>query len=288
MGLLLILLCLFVAYKSFLYYYQHWVYKKDYSQYKGEYAAVCGASEGIGRALSLELAKKGINLILIARNKEKIQGVAQECEKFNVKTKIIPLDLTKKESFDVLKGEISDVSILINNAGGMVGGKLFEEFMNYDRDDFDYTYNLNFFFVVEVCKIVLPSMKQKKRGIILNCSSLSTRFPYYLSPYTSSKCALNGLGHALNREYGSEGITIQSLLIGMVETSGTKDIEKSFDIVSPEQISQDIINGCGCGGYEFIPNAKQHFFTIILSFIPDYLLHMFIKNHYARMKNKNK
>lgn len=287
MGVLLILLFCFVLYRIFSFYYQHWIYKKDYSQYKGEWSAVCGSSDGIGKAVSIELAKRGLNVILIARSIDKLQNVATECEKYNVKTKIIPLDLTKKESFEILKNEIAQVTILINNAGGFSPEKSFQEFLTYNREDFDYTFNLNFYFVVEVCKIVLPYMQTKKRGIILNCSSLSSKFPYYITPYTSSKCALNGFTHALHREYGSEGIIIQSLLIGMVDTPGAKKLEKSFDIISPEQLSEDILNGCGFGENEFVPNAKQHFLTMILNFIPDFILHMFIKNHYSKMKKLN-
>lgn len=278
------LLVFYILYKAFMFYYQHWVYKKDYTPYKGEWAAITGASYGIGKYLAIGLAKRGINVALIARSKDKLEEVSKECLKYNVQTKVFALDLTKKESFEILKNAISDVTILFNNAGGLPFEQSFYEFTHYTPEDFHYQFDLNFFAAVETCKIALPNMVKKNRGIILNISSVASKTPYWLSPYSSAKNAVNGFSHALFREYGSQGVNVQTVIVGMVDTPLTTQFDKSIDCILPEQLAEETIDGAGFGDHEIIPAKKHHFFTSILLTIPDFIRYRIIKHVYNQLK----
>jgi short-subunit dehydrogenase len=142
----------FVLYHVFWFIYQHWFYKKDYSKFKNEWAIVTGASYGIGKSCALSLAKRGINVILLARTKEKLEKVASEVEKYGVKTKIFAVDLSDRHVFKKLESELNEATILINNVGGLETKKQFHEFLYYSDDDFQYQFNLNFFSTVETCR----------------------------------------------------------------------------------------------------------------------------------------
>jgi short-subunit dehydrogenase len=224
----------FVSYHLFWFVYQHWFYKKDYSKFKKEWAIVTGASYGIGKSVAIALAKRGINVMLLARSKDKLEKVASEVESYGVKSKIFAVDLSDKNTFKKIATELQEATILINNVGGLETKKQFNDFLFYTDEDFQYQFNLNFFSTVETCRICLPSMVQKKRGVILNVSSVASKIPYWLSPYSSAKNALNGFSHALHREYKPHGIDVHTLLIGMVDTPLNEKLEKS----SPEIVGK--------------------------------------------------
>lgn len=280
------ILVFYILYKVLIFYYKHWVYKKDYLPYKGEWAAVTGASYGIGKYLAIGLAKRGVNVALIARSQDKLEEVSKECQKFNVQTKVFALDLTKKESFEILKNAIADVTILFNNAGGLPFEQSFHEFLHYEVKDFHYQFDLNFFSSVETCKIALPNMVQKKRGIILNVSSVASKTPYWLSPYSSAKNAVNGFSHALHREYGSQGVIVHSVIVGMVDTPLTNKFDKSIDCIKPELLAEETIDAVGFGDAEIIPATKHDFFTTILLTIPDFIRYRIIQYVYNQLKKK--
>nr|XP_053650231.1 very-long-chain 3-oxoacyl-CoA reductase-B-like [Cherax quadricarinatus] len=146
----------------------------------GEWAVVTGATDGIGRAYAFELARLGLKVVLVSRNPFKLQNVAAEINsKYGVDTKIIDVDFTKEDIYERLESEVGklDVGVLVNNVG-----------MSYDFPEYftdisdcqemcDRLINCNIKSLTHMTRIVLPGMVERKRGVIMNLSSLSSIIP---------------------------------------------------------------------------------------------------------------
>src|SRR3989338_4363057 len=131
---------------------------------KDKTVIVTGSSKGIGKAIAIEFAKKGSNVVICSRNQKELEDAKQDIEEFN------------------------GIDVLINNAG--IG--YFEEIVNLDTEKFDDVMNTNLRAVFLVCKHSLKNMYEKGRGHIVNISSLAGKNPSGNgSAYSSSKAALN-------------------------------------------------------------------------------------------------
>jgi len=162
-----------------------WVYcvflrpPKNLTTY-GSWALVTGCTDGIGKALAFELASKGLNLVLVSRNPQKLKSTSDEIwQKFGEKTqiKIIALDF-EKVSGEEIEGQIRreieglDVGILINSAG--VSGQRLRFFHENSGEDIDSILKVNIGSVCWVTKAVLPGMLKRKKGAIVSLGSGST------------------------------------------------------------------------------------------------------------------
>jgi 17beta-estradiol 17-dehydrogenase / very-long-chain 3-oxoacyl-CoA reductase len=273
--------------KIFFYTYQHFLYKKDYSEFKGEWALVTGASYGIGRSLAISIAKRGLNVYIIARSKDKLESVAKEVRKHNVEVRCLVFDLAKRESYKEIKEKLNPLpSIVINNVGGLSADKQMHEFLWYQPEDFDNQMQLNFWSSVEMCRICMPEMVQRKRGIVLNISSVASVIPYWMTPYTSAKNALNGFSHALHREYLPYGVTVHGILVGMVDTPLNANMEHSPEIVSPDALAEETLDAVGFYGHILTPSWKHDLATSILVNIPDFIRNKIIASVYKNLKSK--
>ena len=131
------------------------------------WALVTGASSGIGRDMSRYLSKLGYNLILVARNKEKLDNLKQELEnKSSIQIQVIPEDLSNKQNcFDLYeKTKNIDIDLLINNAGFGVFGK----FIETDLEKEINLINTNITAVHVLTKLYLKNMIKNNKGHILN------------------------------------------------------------------------------------------------------------------------
>jgi len=146
----------------------------------GSWALVTGSTDGIGKALAFELASKGLNLVLVGRNPQKLQSTSNEIwEKFGKKThvKVIVIDFEKISGEEIegqIRSEIEglDVGILVNNVGLSAKGARF--FHEVDLESMDSLMNVNMGSVSWVTRAVLPGMLKKKKGAIVNIGSGSS------------------------------------------------------------------------------------------------------------------
>src|SRR5581483_9187478 len=153
-----------------------------------------GASSGIGKATALKVGKAGGTVLLVARTREKLEEVGDEIEQLGGTAYVHPCDLSNPDDIDRMAAEVLEqhdgVDILINNAGKSIRrsvSRAYERFHDYQR-----TMQLNYFAPVKLILDVLPSMRERSTGHIINISTigLQTNTPRF-SAYLASKAALD-------------------------------------------------------------------------------------------------
>ncbi|UOB76608.1 oxidoreductase [Bacillus sp. ZJS3] len=184
-------------------------------------AIITGASSGFGLLTTLELAKKDYVVIATMRNLEKQVNLISQATQLNLLQNIIiqQLDVTDQNSlhnFQLFLKEINRVDLLINNAGYATGGFVEEIPVEEYRKQFE----TNLFGAISITQLVLPYMREQKSGKIINISSISGQvgFPG-LSPYVSSKYALEGWSESLRLEGKPFGIDVALIEPGSYNTN---------------------------------------------------------------------
>lgn len=184
------------------------------------YAIVTGASGGIGFELAKLLAKDNYNLILIARNIEKLNEIKAELEnEFSISVITIKKDLSvstsSKELFDEIKTKNLNVSILINNAGfGDFGA-----FAECDLDKQLRMMQLNIVSLTELTRLFLPDFINQKEGKILNIASVAAFMPGpMMSVYYATKAYVLSFTEAISNELKGSGVSVTALCPGPTKT----------------------------------------------------------------------
>lgn len=178
---------------------------------------ITGASSGIGKALALEFSKEGANIILSARNEEKLIEVQQQCA-YSDRTKILPLDLTEQQTFEQKTqeaiGYFKSIDILINNGGVSQRSMAIDTKLEVDQKLFE----INYFGTIALSKALLPHFVSKNSGQIAVITSVVGKIGTPLrSSYAGSKHALHGFFDSLRAEI-SENISITLICPGFVNT----------------------------------------------------------------------
>ncbi|MFT4412979.1 oxidoreductase [Fredinandcohnia humi] len=200
---------------------------------------ITGSSSGFGLLAAIEFSKQGYFVIATMRDLHKQEHILQRIELNTMEDHIrfAEVDVTNSNSLDSLKNILHDVGhvdVLINNAGFATGGFAEEVSLQEYKSQFE----TNFFGVIEITKLVLPFMRKQGNGKILNLSSISGQIGFPgLSPYVSSKFALEGWSECLRLEVNPFGIDVALIEPGSFQTniwsSGKKVAEKSLLPSSP-------------------------------------------------------
>ncbi|MCP1146784.1 SDR family NAD(P)-dependent oxidoreductase [Lysinibacillus endophyticus] len=188
---------------------------------------ITGASEGIGKEISLFLSKLGAHVVLIARNEKKLALLAQEIKDNEGKVTIKPYDLNNihgiKDLIADIYEECKSVDVLINNAGINIA-KPIEELQ---IEDWEKVMQLNVTSMAFLCQAVGEYMKLNNYGKIINMSSQMGFVGYYKrSLYSASKGAVNQLTKALAIEWAEHKINVNGIAPTFIETKLT---EKMFE-----------------------------------------------------------
>ena len=182
----------------------------------GRVALVTGGSKGLGQAMAAGLASAGADLFLVSRNLAEAEAAAlQIAEEFGVKAVGFEADVTKETDAEAMVAaaleRFGQVDILVNNAGVNVRGAIDE----VSPEDFKYVQNVNVNGVWLASRAVLPHMKERGSGRIINLSSalglvgLANR-----TPYATSKGAVAQMTRALGLELAKQGITVNAICPG--------------------------------------------------------------------------
>ena len=203
------------------------------SIYDGKKVLITGASAGIGYALSKELVKRGSEVIVTARRKDRLETLAQEIEKTGGKAHIFVEDLSMPESgkklYDQIKSAGLNIDILINNAGyGRFG-----ELTSNGRDDYSKMLQLNVITLTDLCHLYIPDMITQGGGGIINVGSMASLSPIpYASVYASSKAYILMFSEAIRYEYQEKGINVMALLPGGTESEFARVATEKSEVLS--------------------------------------------------------
>lgn len=194
----------------------------------GRVALVTGASSGLGADAALAYAQHGADVALFARRKEKLQETAKKIEALGRKALVVPCDVTDEEQVKLGVASVIDafgrIDILLNNAGVATAGSVEE----LSVEDWDFTMNINVKAIFLMSKYVIPHMREKEYGRIVNTGSinalLATKNPAQARHvYNTSKAAVHGLTRGMAASYGQFNITVNSINPALFESEMTED-----------------------------------------------------------------
>jgi short-subunit dehydrogenase len=182
-------------------------------------ALVTGASSGIGAIYAQRLAARGFDLLLVARDQERLEAAASALrDAHGVQVEVLKADLTQKD--DVLKLEQrlrsdSSISLLLNNAGVAADGLL----ANADLDQLERMIQLNITAVTRLASAAAAGFAKAGRGTIINIASVVALFPErFNATYSASKAYVLSLTQSLNAELDGTGVKVQAVLPGVTRT----------------------------------------------------------------------
>ncbi|CAH0726356.1 unnamed protein product, partial [Brenthis ino] len=266
----------------------------------GSWAAITGSTDGIGKQYALELAQRGINVVLISRNPDKLKNVAEEIEKLHsVKTKIIVADFSKGiEVYQHIEEQLKDIplGILVNNVGVQYDYPM--PLCELPISKAWEIINVNVVAVTTMTRMVLPGMVERGKGTIVNVSSGSELQPLPLmAVYAASKVYVRNFTFAVREEYASKGIYIQHLSPLFISTKMNVFSQKLLDgnLLVPDATTyvRNAITTLGrvqnSTGYWL--HGIQYFFIKsapewVRSKIGAYLNRGFREEHMQKVKNK--
>ena len=181
----------------------------------GRTALVTGAGNGLGRAISVQLAGAGVRVVLAGRNPGPLTETATAIADAGL-TRVAPVDVADPASVQALARTLADeqISILVNNAG--VPGPV-ASLIDIDIAEWNAVFDVNVTGMFLMCKAFLPAMIERGTGDVINLASVSGKRPLARrTPYCASKMAVLGLTTTLAAEVGPLGITVNSLSPGPV------------------------------------------------------------------------
>ena len=181
-------------------------------------ALITGASTGIGAVYADRLAKRGYDLILVARSQEKLSEVAARLKSTSRRIETISADLTKKEDVRRLAERLSTdptITALVNNAGLGNTGKLLDS----NVDDLESMIYLNVTALTRLALAALPGFVPRKSGLLINIASVVALAPDLLNgTYSGTKAYVVNFTQALKNEVDGTGVIVQAVLPGATAT----------------------------------------------------------------------
>jgi short-subunit dehydrogenase len=182
-------------------------------------ALVTGASSGIGAIYAERLAARGFDLLLVARDQERLEAAATRLRaEHGVQVEVLKADLTQKDEVLKLEQRLrrdSSISLLLNNAGVASDGLL----ANADMDQLERLIQLNVTTVTRLASAAAASFAKAGRGTIINIASVVALFPErFNATYSASKAYVLSLTQSLNAELEGTGVKVQAVLPGVTRT----------------------------------------------------------------------
>jgi 3-oxoacyl-[acyl-carrier protein] reductase len=217
-------------------------------------AILTGASKGLGKAIAIGLAREGANVAICARSKESLTDTAKLIEeKYRVTALPIAADLRNAQDLervvDATVSKFNRINILLNNAGGPPP-KSFEE---STREDWEEAIALNFLAGVRLIQLVLPHMKVRQWGRIINILSSGLKQPIDgLIQSNAARAAVAGAAKTLSREVAVHGILVNNICPGRIQTERVDEVDAATAQrkgISAEEVRRDSCREIPIGRY---------------------------------------
>ena len=208
----------------------------------GKTALVCAASQGLGRAVAAELAAEGTSLILCSRGEGALKAACDSIsEQSDVPVLGVAGDLSVRADVErvVETGlkRFGQIDILVTNVGGPPAGR----FDALSREQWDVAHRLLLTSVLDLTRLVLPGMKERGWGRILNITSIASKQPVdNLILSNSLRAAVTGFAKTLANEVAADGITVNNILPGYTRTERVEQLADTIakkDGVTPDEVT---------------------------------------------------
>jgi 3-oxoacyl-[acyl-carrier protein] reductase len=208
---------------------------------RGKVALVGGSSRGLGRAIAEELAAEGAALILCARGVSALEMARKEIsERWQVRVTAVATDLAQaaaaRHLAEAAMREHGRIDILVTNAGGPPAGP----FESHGAEAWQAALQLNLLATVELIRCVLPGMKERRFGRILNLTSIAVKQPIdNLILSNAVRAAVTGMARTLANEAAPFGITVNNLMPGYTRTERLQELVQT--LAGRENVKEDAI-----------------------------------------------
>ncbi|MBV9124439.1 MAG: SDR family oxidoreductase [Planctomycetes bacterium] len=205
-----------VAYQAF-----RWARQYDL---RDKSVLITGSSRGLGLVLARQFAREGARLTICARDPRELDRAREDLAGYGVPVLAVPCDVADNVQVRLLVEEVrkeyGQVDVLVNNAGTIGVGPV--ELMTLD--DFEEAMKINFWSALYATLAVLPGMRQRKEGRIVNITSIGGKIAVpHLLPYDASKFALVGLSEGMRAELAKDGIVVTTVVPGLMRTGSPRN-----------------------------------------------------------------
>lgn len=234
-------------------------------------ALITGASSGIGKALAVEFAKHGFDLLLTARNGERLASLADELrDRYGVDVVMSVADLANAENLESLinLAASESIDVLVNNAGFAVKGDFTETAIRDETEMLDVQLSA----MLKLTKAVLPNMVKERSGLILNVASVYSFSPVpQQSVYAACKSFIYSFSSSLKAELRSTGVSVSVLAPGITRTefrtrAGIAD--KKTVGMSAEAVAEIAVQRALKGHFLIIPGLQNRLFVFLSRHLP--------------------
>lgn len=255
---------------------------------------ITGASDGIGKAIAHEFASLKHNLVLVARNEERLAALCEELRsKYQVQAQYIASDLAKPGTPQVIMEECRQreisVDVLINNAGRGSSGEFFQNDLASELE----MIQLNDVSLVSLTHLFLPAMIRNKKGFIINVASIIAFFPSpYMAVYAGTKHFVKAFTYSLAEECRPYGVNVMLFSPGLTTSNfmNTKENNNDWGKVlvqgsntqTPEQVARELVSAYKRNKKNHVSGGRNKVFTILGS----HLSPGFIARSFAKQKRK--
>jgi short-subunit dehydrogenase len=259
---------------------------------KDKTVLITGGSRGLGLVMAREFAREGARLVICARDEQELDQARLDLEKFGVEVITARCDVTNRHDVMAMVANIytqlGSIDVLINNAGVIQVGPL--EVMTHE--DFELAMQAHFWGPLNTIMAVLPSMREKRTGRIVNISSIGGKVSVpHLIPYSASKFALTGLSKGLRAELMKDGIKVTTVCPGLMRTGSPRNADFKgkhqfeyawFSIsdalplltVSAENAARQIVSACKRGQAELVISVPAKIAVLFDSLFPEAMSQM--------------
>jgi len=237
-------------------------------------ALVTGGSAGIGAAFADRLAHDGYDLVIVARDRDRLESRAHDLrERAGVQVEVLPADLTEPAELHIVEGVVADaqLDLLVNNAGfGTIG-----KFAELDADREEAEIRLNVIALIRLTRAALPGMVQRNSGAIINVSSMAALQPApFNATYGATKAYVNSFTEALHEELRDTGVRVQALCPGFTRTEFQEragvDVSRVPELawMSAEAVVEASLAGLRRGELICVPGVANRVFSTVVGAVP--------------------